>query len=178
MCEARLLSIQERRRLIGQLRRTPDARLYRRLLAILEYDQGEPISCIARRLNVSRKSIHEWLGRFREDRCATALCDAPRPGRPAMADGTFDVVLQSLLMVSPEWCGYRAKYWTVRLLRDQLRKDLEQDYSDDTIRRNLHRLGYVWKRPRYVLAQDPEQEKKTPNSSRPVWFAQGERRAG
>lgn len=32
--------------------------------------------------------------------------------------------------------------------------------SDVTIRRGLDQLGYVWKRPRYVLAPDPEREKK------------------
>ena len=171
MGKARLLSGLERRQVREQLRRTHDVRWYRRLLALLAYDRGEPISSIARRLDVSRKSVHGWLARFREQRCTKALCDAPRSGRPTKADVTFDAVLQSLLILSPERCGYRAQHWTVRLLRDQLRKDLKQDYSDDTIRRSLHRLGYVWKRPRYVLAPDPEQEKKTPNLPCRVWFA-------
>ena len=175
MGEAKLLSRQERRQVREQLRRIHDARWYRRLLAILEYDRGEPVSSIARRLDVSRKSVHGWLSLFREQRCAKALCDAPRSGRPTKTDATFDAVLRSLLTVSPERCGYRAKHWTVHLLRDQLRNDLGQDYSDDTIRRSLHRLGYVWKRPRYVLAPDPEQEKKTPNSSRRVWFVRAQR---
>src|SRR4051794_11707313 len=29
------------------------------------------------------------------------------------------------------------------------------------MRRCLHRLGYAWKRPRYVLAPDPQREKKS-----------------
>lgn len=178
MSEARLLSGRERRQVREQLRRTHDVRWYRRLLAILEYDRGEPVSSIAQRLGVSRKSVHGWLARFRKQRYANALCDAPRTGRPAKTDETFDAVLRSLLMLSPERCGYRAQHWTVRLLRDQLRKDLDQEYSDDTVRRSLHRLGYVWKRPRYVLAPDPEQEKKTPNSARRVWFARAQRGTG
>ena len=32
--------------------------------------------------------------------------------------------------------------------------------SDTALREQLHRLGYVWKRPRYVLLPDPEREKK------------------
>jgi transposase len=80
----------------------------------------------------------------------TTLCDAPRPERPAWPNETFDVVLRSLLILPPEWCGYRVMYWTVRLLCGQLRKNHEQDYSDDIIRRSLHRLRYVWKRPRYM----------------------------
>lgn len=31
------------------------------------------------------------------------------------------------------------------------------------------RLGYVWRRPRYVLMPDPEREKKTPNSLHAPW---------
>jgi len=178
MGKASLLSRYERRRMTDQLHRTQDVRQYRRLLALLEYDRGEPIAEIARRLNVSRKSIHSWLAWFREQRCVSALYDAPRCGRPAKADETFDVVLRSLLMLSPERCGYRAMHWTVRLLRDQLGKNLGQDYSEDTIRRNLHRLGYVWKRPRYVLAPAPQREKKTPNLPHPVWFAREERGIG
>jgi hypothetical protein len=34
-----------------------------------------------------------------------------------------------------------------------------------TIRRALLTLGYAWKRPQYLLAPDPDAEKKTPNSA-------------
>lgn len=166
------LSKRERLQVQEELHQTRDARHYRRLLGILEHDDGTPIAEIARRLGVSRQSVHDWIDRFGERRCADDLREVPRPGRPARTDEAFDVVLRTLLMLLPERFGYHAKHWTVRLLRDQLRVKLEQDYSDDTVRRGLHRLGYVWKRPRYVLTPDPEREKKTPNSPRPVWFAQ------
>jgi transposase len=131
------------------LRETRDARHYRRLLAILEHDENVPIVDIAQQLNVSRQSIHSWIARYAEQRHADALCDAPRCGRPIHADDLFDDVLRTQLMLSPGWFGYHATRWTVRLLRDRLRQNLEQDYSADTIRRSLHRLGYVWSRPRY-----------------------------
>jgi transposase len=69
-------------------------------------------------------------------------------------------LLQTLLILSPEWFGYYATHWTVPLLKNQLRQNTGEEYSSDTIRRWLHELGYVWKRPRYVLAPDPEREKK------------------
>jgi transposase len=177
MSEARLSS-RERRQMRDRLRKTHDAHHYRRLLAILEHDRGESIADIAQRLNVSRQSVHEWMARYREQRCVDDLRDAPHPGRPTCAGDAFDTALRKLLRLAPQQCGYRATHWTVRLLRDQLRQDLQQEYSDDTIRRGLHRLGYVWKRPRYVLAPDPQREKKTPNSARRVWFAQTQRGAG
>src|SRR5207302_4773834 len=33
-------------------------------------------------------------------------------------------------------------------------------WSDTTVRRQLHELGYVWKRPRYVLQPDPRRARK------------------
>jgi arsenic resistance protein ArsH len=38
-----------------------------------------------------------------------ALRDAPRSGRPAKADEAFDAVLRSLLILSPERCGFGAE---------------------------------------------------------------------
>jgi transposase len=40
-----------------------------------------------------------------------------------------------------------------------------QTYSRSTLWRALRSLDDIWKRPRYVLAPDPEREKKTPDSS-------------
>jgi len=173
-----MLTRRERRMMREKLRDVRDARLYKRLQAILAYDRGVPIVEIARLLNVSRQSVYNWIERFREQKRVEDLCDVPHPGRPASADEVFDVMLKTLLILSPQRFGYHAMHWTVRLLRDQLRKNLGQDFSDDTVRRGLHRLDYVWKRPRYVLMPDPEREKKTPNSPRPVWIAKAQRSAG
>lgn len=172
------LKAQERRQLRKMLQEAREARLYRRVLAVLEYDRGTPISMAAQSLGVSRQSVHNWIVRLREHGDAAQLHDAPHTGRPACAGEEFDAVLRALLIESPEQLGYHAMYWTVPLLQDQLRQRLGEDYSDDTIRRGLHRLGYTWKRPRYVLMPDPEREKKTPNSARPVWLAQAQRGSG
>ena len=51
--------------------------------------------------------------------------------------------------------------WTVPLLRAYFHDQADCWLSEDTIRRQLQRLGYVWKRYRYVLPPDPEREKKT-----------------
>jgi hypothetical protein len=47
----------------------------------------------------------------------------------------------------------------------------EQEVSTRTVRRRLKDLGYVWKRFRYVLAPDPEAEKKTPDFGPDSGFA-------
>ena len=70
-----------------------------------------------------------------------------------------EVGLCTLLMLSTERFGYHAMYWSVPLLQNQLRQNIKK-YSSDTGRRSLHRLGYAWKWPRYILALDSEREKK------------------
>lgn len=172
------LTTRERRELRTKLQQARDARTYRRVLAMLEYDHGEPVSAIAELLGVSRQSVYAWIARFQERGGTAGLSTVPRSGRPARAGETFDVLLRTLLMLSPERFGYHATHWTVRLMGDQLWQNTGEKFSDDTIRRGLHRLGFVWKRPRYVLAPDPEREKKTSNLPRPLWFAQAQRTAG
>ena len=52
----------------------------------------------------------------------------------------------------------------VPLLRQQLATWDGRWLSEDSIRRQLHEMGYVWKRTRYELPADPEKEKKTAHS--------------
>ena len=61
---------------------------------------------------------------------------------------------------SPQEHGYRSVDWTVPLLLEHLGRQCDEPLSDETIRRRLRRLGFVWKRSRYVLDPDPDLERK------------------
>jgi transposase len=92
------------------------------------------------------------------------LADKPRSGRPSIRDDTLRNLLNQWLAESPEEHGYPANSWTVPLLAEQFRHVRGEQLSEDTLREELHQLGYTWKRARYVLEPDPEREKKTPDS--------------
>lgn len=158
------LSSGQRRRLESQLKSARDVRLYRRTLAVLEFGRGRSVTEIARTLRVSRPSIYRWIERYRESSDPDSLRDEERAGRPPAWTEECAEWLQSLLKRSPAELGYFAVNWTVPLLRDPLQMCLGRRFSDHTIRRGLRQLDYVWKRPRYLLAPDPEREKKTPYS--------------
>jgi transposase len=155
------LTASQRRRLRRQLHRTQDARLYRRIVAILEIAQGTPILQVARMLGVSRRMVYYWVGNYLRRHDTDDLLLADRPGRPPLWTENARTLLQELLAGSPTDRGYYAVNWTVPLLQEELRQGTANCFSDDTIRRELRRLGYVWKRPRYQLDPDPELEKKT-----------------
>src|SRR5207248_8184195 len=92
-----------------------------------------------------------------------ALRHQAGPGRPLLWDERLERVLASVLAQRPTEFGYFATGCTVPLLQQLLANgEAERTLSPATIRRRLRERGYVWKRFRYVLAPDPQQEKKTP----------------
>ena len=61
---------------------------------------------------------------------------------------------------NPQSRGYRSSGWTVPRLKSELAKS-GYVVSECTVRRTLKRLGFRWKRPKYVLGRpDPDHESK------------------
>ena len=152
---------RRRLRLQRQLKATSDPRTYRRTLALLEYSRGRPVTHIAQELGVTRQSVHNWIGAYTQTHDPGALADDDRSGRPSLWTEDLRALLRALLAQAPDQRGYFAVNWTVPLLREEIEHCTSQALSDDTIRRELDRLEYVWKRGRYALDPDPEREKKT-----------------
>jgi transposase len=142
----------DRRRLERALLATRDARLYRRLEAVLLVAEGQTISEAARRVRVTRLSVRRWVDCYLTGHDATILADRPRRGRPRSASGLTPRRLVAVLGRDPRRCGYQATSWTVPLLGHYLRQRHSVTVSARTLRRRLHEAGYRWKRPRYVYA--------------------------
>jgi transposase len=69
-------------------------------------------------------------------------------GRPSLWTEDVRAVFQTLLEQTPDRLGYFAVDWTVPLFQDALAEYTGRRPSEYTIRRELDRLGYVWKRSR------------------------------
>ncbi len=157
------LTDAQRRRLEQQLRATADAGLFRRTFAVLEAAAGRPIAEIARLLRTSRVSVYHWIAWYEQTRDPAALADQRGGNHPSLWTEELQAALAAALQRRPEEFGYRAVEWTVPLLREHLERWRKQGLSETSVRREMHDLGYVWKRPRYVLDPDPERDKKTPH---------------
>jgi transposase len=176
--DSETLPADERLRLQKILRQGGDARQYKRALAVLECSRGKSIADIAKLLQVSRQSVSNWVGRYRQTHDVASLKDDLRSGRPSCWSKRDEALLKIVLGARPDLYGYFATQWTVPLLQEQLWHSTGKRFSGLTVRRCLHRLGYVWKRARYVLDPDTEREKKTPNSVRSEKHAKAWRTAG
>src|SRR6266545_7855268 len=83
---AKQLTWRDRRRLTGALVVAREARLYRRLEAVLLVADGHSAREAARVVRATRGSVQRWLVRYLCARDPGALADRPRRGRPRVAD--------------------------------------------------------------------------------------------
>ena len=160
------LTPSQRRRLEEQLRATRDAGVFQRTLAVLEAAGGRPVAEIARLLRTSRPSVYQWMERFRSATDPGSLADHRGGNHATLWTDKRQTLLAASLQEKPERFGYPAVEWTVPLLQEHLTSCGGVRPSQRSIRRQLQQQGYVWKRPRYVLAPDPDAEKKTLASPR------------
>src|SRR4051812_29760294 len=145
----------DRRRLSQALAQAHDARLYRRLRALAEIAEGEPVDVVAKRPRVGRSTVYRWIERYLAERAPSALADGKRSGRPRMTPALTDDKLRQLLTSDPCQFGYDANTWTVPLLATHLHTQ-DVMISARTLRRRTHAARFRWKRPRYVYSERAE----------------------
>jgi transposase len=162
------LTARDRETLGHAARHAPDAREARRALALLDLDAGESPARVAQRYRVSRSTVYEWAARWSDaDRPRAArLRDADRSGRPPATRDAVEEALAALMPTAPTDHGYRHPAWTTPLLLAHLGRHGVRA-SDTTVRRALHRLGYRWKRPRFVLSRRAAHWRQAKGGSRP-----------
>jgi transposase len=143
---------RDRRRLAAALKQARDARLFRRLQAVLLVAGGKPVGEVARLAGTSRQSVYNWLRLYAASRRAEALRDGARAGRPrAASELTGERILEELRR-DPLSCGYSTQVWTVALLARHLSGCCGCVVTERTLRRRMRAAGLRWKRPRYVLS--------------------------
>lgn len=134
-------------------------RRWKRYRAILLRGDGLSVPAVARTLGCSQASVYAWSARWRQHGVA-GLAEGVHRGGPVKLGPAAEALLTEVLARDPQAHGHRATGWTVPLLRTELASQ-GTVVGERTIRRALHRLGYRWKRPRYILGRpDPAYAEK------------------
>jgi len=153
------LTEDERAALDEAVRTTKRLRDWRRLQAVHLLATGHEAAAVAETLGCSLSSVYYWADDWRT-RGLAGLFEAPHRGRPHRLDAAAEAALQQLLSAEPQSQGYGSTDWTVPLLSTALAQ-AGHPVSERTLRRVLHRLGWRWKRPKYLLGRpDPAYEAK------------------
>jgi transposase len=149
----------ERRALVAAAAAEKRVRRWRRYQAVLLLTDGHAPAAVAQMLRCSRASVYAWVAAWRQEGVA-GLHEGEHGGGRGKLDAGGEAVLTRLLGSDPHHCGYHATGWTVPLLRREL-AHAGYAVGARTVRRALHRLGYRWKRPQYVLGRpDPAYAEK------------------
>jgi transposase len=154
------LKPKERAQLAEAASKEKRVRTWRRIRAIELLAEGRKPEAVAEALGCARSSVYAWAKAWRE-MGLWGLREGSRSGRRRSLEGRAESLLEELLEEGdPQSRGYRSTGWTVPMLRSELAKG-GYVVSERTVRRTLKRLGFRWKRPKYVLGRaDPDHESK------------------
>lgn len=142
------------------------ARVWRRYQALLLLAQGQRPATVAQSLGCSRSSVYGWAAAWRQGGVG-ALRGQPHGGGVVPLAVRAGALVEEVVASDPQARGHQATGWTAPLLQAELAA-AGYVVSQRTIRRTLHRLGYRWKRPKYVLGRpDPHYAEKRGRSSPP-----------
>jgi transposase len=154
------LSEEERAALEAGQARSPRVRHWRRYQAVLLRAQGLFVKDVARALGCTEASVSNWTAAWRREGAA-GVAEGVHPGAARRQAPEAEAALHGLLVEGdPQAHGSAATGWTAPLVRNELTKQ-GWPSAERTIRRALHRLGWRWKRPKYVLGRpDPAYSEK------------------
>lgn len=161
------LSPPERADLEAAAATEPRVRRWKRYQALLLRAEGQTVDAVATALRCSVASGYAWSAAWRQGG-VIGLQEGRHGGGQTKLGTKGEAVLTELLGEDPQARGYQATGWTVPLLRTEV---AQAGYAvgERTIRRALHRLGYRWKRPRYILGRPaPAYAEKKWRSSPPL----------
>jgi transposase len=136
---------------LAQLVRTdPSPQVRRRAQCLLTWTHCPSLATAVTQTQSSRSSLSRWRARFLAAG-RDGLADQVRPGRPCKLPPAGDTLLETALAQPPTEYGYATACWTLADLQDLLARQGWR-VAIATVERHLHRLGYVYRRPRHDLA--------------------------
>lgn len=79
------------------------------------------------------------------------------PGRAREMSEDSQKELLRVIELDPNEVGVKSANWTTQRLADYLEGKTGQAFDQETIRKYLHRLGYVYKRPNWTVRHKAEE---------------------
>lgn len=129
---------------------TGSADIFRNCLIILKSDSRETIASIAEDLGCGTDTVVRVRRLYRKGGVA-ALHPIKPPGRPGRATAQFLAQMKQAVQTNPLTLGYGFSTWSVVRLAEHLAKSTGIRFSDDQLRRLLHREGFSVQRPKHTM---------------------------
>lgn len=151
---------EEQRKVLLAIYRSGDGRVARRAHVLLLLDDGLSYRAVRAFLYASHDLIAGCIRRFCQGGIAEALEGSEASAAPP-EDAWLPAMKDWLQQATPQDFGYFRQRWTCAILAEVLAWEKGVRVSPETVRRALHRAGWVWRRPRPVLGPtDPDYAEK------------------
>lgn len=129
---------------------TSSASVFRNCLIILMSHSQDTLVSIAARIGCSTDTVKRVRRLYRRGGAA-ALRPVKPPGRPPRATPAFLEEMGRAVRTNPRELGYGFSTWSAARLAAHLAKVTGLRFSDDQLRRLLHRAGFSVHRPKHTL---------------------------
>lgn len=137
-------------------RGSKNARQVRRAQALLWLHEDCSAQAVADRLGMSRQTVQRWKRQYQEraqDDVRARIQEGQHTGRVPAQLKLAQKEIKRVWRHDPRRYGFRARNWTVPMLRCLIHRRTKASVSRSTVRRALRSLRYRYKRPRLTLAR-------------------------
>jgi transposase len=141
-----------------------DAKLVRRITALVSLSQGEKVKEIAATLGVSPSSVYEWLKQLMVEGVA-GLKPCWKGGRPAKLTPSQRQQLAELIDAGPQAAGFRSACWNSVMIQEVIQREFGRLYNVHYVSELLKNLGFSFQKARFISGHLDEERRRT-------WLAQ------
>ena len=129
---------------------TASANVFRNCTIILMSAVGRSKASISNDLGCCTDTVARVRRLYRQGG-ARALLPVKPPGRPCQATPAFIAQMKQAVQTNPLTLGYGFSTWSAARLAEHLARVTGIRFSDDQLRRLLHREGFSIHRPKHTL---------------------------
>jgi transposase len=108
--------------------------------------QGKPPAEVAAAVGAPRQTVYRWLDVLSAEGL-DGLRIMSKGGRPAQLDAEQHEELRRILLAGPQAAGFGTELWTIKRVRETIKRHFGVQYSEVHVWRLLGRLGFSSQKP-------------------------------
>ena len=108
--------------------------------------QGKPPAEVAAVVGAPRQTVYRWLDVLSAEGL-DGLRIMSKGGRPAQLDAEQHEELRRILLAGPQAAGFGTELWTIKRVRETIKRHFGVQYSEVHVWRLLGRLGFSSQKP-------------------------------
>ena len=124
------------------LKKTKEARVFRRAQAVRDVVQGQRLQTVSDTLHFTYSALRKWVYRF-ANQGVLGLVDRPRPGRPPKATCALEQHLNRLVDQDPLQHGSIHSQWSCQGLATVLARQTDIQLSRESVREVLKKKSQL-----------------------------------